>query len=788
VDGSGARAPTQSRALRRITALGLYAALAVALAYAGYRFYRVKSSSPVAAAAAAPARHYVGAAACAGCHAKEYAAWLGSQHQLAMRHADSQSVLGDFNNATFEYAGITSTFFKRDGRYFVNTDGPDGRLHDYQVTYTFGLAPLQQYLIPFPDGRIQALSIAWDTRPKEMGGQRWFHLYPGQAIKAGDRLHWTGIDQNWNYQCADCHSTHLLKNFDAASNTFKTTWSDISVACESCHGPGSQHLAWSNKHAHWQQIADKGLSVQFNERRGVGWSRKPEEATATRSVPLTTSVEIDTCAHCHSRRGQLHDGEAPGHPLGDSYRPALLEADLYWPDGQMRGEVYNYGSFLQSKMHSKGVTCSDCHDPHTLRLRAPGNLVCAQCHNPARFDALTHSHHAPGSAGAQCAACHMPVTTYMQVDARHDHSLRIPRPDRTRTLGVPNACNQCHRDRSAQWALARTQTWVSSPAPGHQSFAEAIYAGEHITANGRSMLLAAADDSQQPAIARATALTLLTRYPGPRTAEALQGALRDGDPLVRGAAVEALAGEAPEQRLRWLLPMAADTVRSVRIDAAQALAGVPLENASAQERAALSRAIDEFLAAQLFNADRPEAHANLGTYYATTGQHERAEAELRKALAIDPAFVPASVNLADLYRAGGNESQAESVLRSALQRQRNRQVASLHYALGLSLARQQRSDDALGELHRAMLLGPDQARYAYVYGVALHSGGRAAEAIKVLAEAHKRYPGDIEILQALATMERDLGQLKLAHGYAQRLVELVPDDPQAQALLRELAP
>ena len=777
--------PARSRKHWKLPVLALIVALAAGAFYTCLRLYGGRNTPPSAAAAIQPVGHYVGAQACADCHATEYSSWRGSQHQLAMQHATAQSVLADFNNTSFRYGGITSTFFKRDGNFFVNTDGPDGKLHDYQIRYTFGLTPLQQYLVPFPDGRIQALSIAWDTRAKELGGQRWFHLYPGQAIKAGDRLHWTGIDQNWNYQCADCHSTHLLKNFDARANTFNTTWSEISVGCEACHGPGSLHLQWSRKQGKWQQVPAKGLSALFTERQGVTWSHAAATPTATRSLPRTTNTEIEVCAHCHARRGQLTDKEPPGRPLGDSYRAALLEEGLYWPDGQMRGEVYNYASFLQSKMYSKGVTCSDCHDPHALKLRASGNAVCAQCHSPATFDNVSHSHHAPGTPGAQCAACHMPTTTYMQVDPRHDHSFRIPRPDRTITLGVPNACNQCHANHDANWAMKQIQSWVSQPAPGYQSFAEALYGGEHTTANARTLLFGVVDDRNQSAIARASALALLAQFPGPRASDALHAALKDTDPLVRAAAVQAMANEPPEQRVRWLVPMTSDPVRSVRIDAAQALAGAPLAGASAEDQAAVSRATAEYVAVQQFNADRPEAHANLGMLHALSGQPEQGKSELRKALALDPSFVPAAANLADLYRAGGDESQAEAVLREALRHNAN--DASLHYALGLALARQKRGAEALAHLKQAVRLAPDQPRYAYVYGVALHSLGNEDLSIKVLVDAHKRFAGDAEILQALTTMERDLGQRTAARGYAQQLVDLVPDDPQAQALLRQLA-
>jgi predicted CXXCH cytochrome family protein len=767
-----------------LIAAAAVAAVIAAGAVLQFGRHAAKSSDRAPDAGAARA-HYVGAAACASCHAREYAAWRSSQHQQAMQHAAAGTVLGDFANARFTYAGISSTFFSRDGAYFVNTDGPDGQLHDYQILYTFGITPLQQYLIALPGGRLQALSIAWDTRPKEQGGQRWFHLYPGQAIKAGDRLHWTGIDQNWNFQCADCHSTHLQKRFDSKTNVFSTTWSEINVACEACHGPASRHLDWARQQDGWRKLGNKGLEAALDERHGVNWSRAAGATTATRSTARTTSREIDTCARCHARRGQLTDEVKPGQPLADSYRPALLEEGLYWADGQMRDEVYNYGSFLQSRMYAMGVTCGDCHDPHTLRLRAPGNLVCAQCHDAAKYDAPGHSHHASGTPGAQCAACHMPTTTYMQVDARHDHSLRIPRPDRTISMGVPNACNQCHRNRDAAWADARIRSWTPLPAPGHQGFAEALHAAERSAMSAPDMLRTVVADAQQPAIARASAVALLGRYPGPASSDLLHAALRDASPLVRGAAVEALSGEPPEQRIRWLLPLASDPVRMVRIEAAQALDGIPLTDANPAERAALARATAEYLAAQQFNADRPEAHSNLGLHYARIGQQQQAQAELERALAIDPGFVPAAVNLADLYRARGEEAQAESVLRAALPASHD--DASLHYSLGLSLARQERMTESLAQLQQAARLAPGDPRYAYVYGVALHSAGRPAEGIAVLAAAHARFTGDAEILQALATMERDRGNLAAARDYARQLVQLNPDDPQAHALLRELA-
>ncbi len=201
-------------------------------------------SSP-SAPAATETITYVASHACVECHPAEVQSWLGSHHDRAMEEVSEATVLGDFDGATFELAGVTSTFSRREGKYFVRTDGPDGALHDYEIAYTFGVEPLQQYLVAFPGGRYQALGIAWDSRPREQGGQRWIHLYPEDPPRPGSPLHWTGIDQTWNHMCAECHSTNLRKGYRADGARYETTWSEIDVACEACHGPGSEHVAWA---------------------------------------------------------------------------------------------------------------------------------------------------------------------------------------------------------------------------------------------------------------------------------------------------------------------------------------------------------------------------------------------------------------------------------------------------------------------------------------------------------------------------------------------------------------
>lgn len=765
------------------------AAVAIAvLAVAGFlvwRGYAPPRSTGATSAVAEATATYVGAAACGECHAKEQAAWRGSDHDLAMQVASEKTVLGDFADAKFGYAGTASTFFRRDGRYYVNTDGPDGKRADFEIKYAFGVRPLQQYLLELPGGRLQAFGIAWDARPKAEGGQRWFHLYPTQNLKAGDPLHWSGVAQNWNYQCAECHSTNLRKNYDASSGTFKTAWSELNVACEACHGPGSRHVAWARKEGDGAAYgASKGLALALDERRGVTWAIDPASGNARRSAPRTPVREIELCARCHARAGRITDDYVYGAPLLDSRRPATLEEGLYFDDGQMRDEVYNWGSFVQSAMYAHGVTCSDCHDPHSLKLRAAGNAVCGQCHAAAKYDGPAHTHHKDGSAATACPACHMPATTYMVVDPRHDHSFRIPRPDLSVKLGTPNACNGCHAKQPPRWAAEAIERWTGRPPHGFQRYAEALHLGSLGAPGARGALLAVIDDQTQPAIARASALERLGPILTPATLPGVTRALNDPDPLVRMAAVDALGDAEPAVRAQYLARMLDDPVRSVRLAAARALAGAPERELPAAARARFDAVLAELVARYRYDADRPEGRLALGNLYAARGDAGGAIAEYRKAIELDPTFVAAYANLADLYRVRGAEADAEAVLREGAAR--NARAAPLQFALGLNLVRQKRTADGLKALAEAFRLAPDDARFAYVYSVALKDSGRSADALQVLAAANKRHPYDRDVLAGLAYFSAQAGNDAAALGYATTLHDLDPENARYEQLLRQM--
>ena len=727
---------------------------------------------------------FVGAADCANCHEQENSRWRGSHHQLAMQPASDSSVLGDFNRASFHNADITSTFSRRGSKFMVRTDGPDGALHDYEIRYTFGVYPLQQYLIAMPGGRLQAFGIAWDSRPSERGGQRWFHLYPDQHLKPGDPLHWTGRDQTWNYMCADCHSTNLRKNYDSRARTFATAYAEIDVACEACHGPGSNHVAWAKKEGDWKSFANDGLTIALDERRGVAWPIDPATGNARRSSSRQSEREIQMCARCHARRGQVHEDYVHGQPVGEDYRVALLDEDHYFPDGQIKEEDYEYGSFIQSRMFHAGVTCSDCHEPHSSALRASGNNLCMQCHSAQKYDSPKHHFHKVGSASAQCVECHMPTRTYMVVDPRRDHSIRIPRPDLSVKLGTPNACNNCHADKVAQWASDAVIKWYGRAPEGFQRFAQTLHAGSTGAPGAQQSLERLVADREQPAIARAAALSMLAVYALSPTDSTIRAGVADDSALVRRATARALSNTDPAASASTLAPLLSDPIRSVRIETAEILAGLPAGNFSQNVTAAFARATDEYVSAQQLNADRPEAHLNLGLLYAKQNHFDKAEAELKTALSLDPSFAPAAVNLADLYRALNRDQEGERVLKDAINRAPN--DASLEHALGLLMVRQKRIAPALDMLAAAARNEPANARYVYVYAVALNDAGQTKAAIQTLASSLKAHPYDRDSLSALVTFLEQSGDPTKALTYAKRLDELEPGNPEVHRMLEEL--
>ena len=703
-----------------------------------------------------------------------------------MDPANDRTVLGDFEDATLTQLGVTSRFYRRDGKFLVSTEGASGAVEEFEVKYTFGADPLQQYLVEFPGGRLQCLPLCWDSRPRKEGGQRWFHLYDSERIAPDDLLFWTRVSQNWNTGCAECHSTGLRKNFDPSTETYRTRWTEVDVSCEACHGPGAAHVEWAEARARGEtrpDIPDLGLTIRLKEAEPAVWT--PDESTGKprRTPPLAAHTQAEMCARCHSRRGLISENYVHGASLLNTHNLSLLEEDLYYPDGQIQEEVYVYGSFLQSRMAQEGVVCTDCHDAHSARLHQEGDALCTRCHAAATYASHSHHHHPPGSRGARCVECHMPARTYMVVDPRRDHSFRVPRPDLTAPLETPNACNNCHGDRSTQWAVEHFQRWYGT-GPRDKHFGETLARARKGIPGLAADLIRMAQAPRQPAIVRATAVSLLDNYPGGNTAEALGELAKDPSPLVRAAAVEALGSLPPPQRELLLQAALEDPVRLVRTLAGRALAGPAPAGLSRRQRQLRASAVGEYEEIQQLHADHPGGRLNLGDLYRDQRDLERAEASYRQAIALEPAFIPAYLNLADLYRETDREEEGKKLLLEALKIVPR--SASTQHALGLLLVRTGQRRAALGHLAQAAELEPDNSRHAYVYGVALNSLGESSQAIRVLEQALSSRSHDRDLLFALATIQRDRREFGEALVHSRRLLALYPENAGYQRLERQL--
>ena len=702
----------------------------------------------------APTGHdaFVGAASCVECHEKEHSDWEKSHHHAAMLVADEKTVLGDFDDATFEHFGHTWRFFRKDGGFFVNAEDADGTRKDFEVAYTFGIEPLQQYLIPFPGGRYQALQVCWDTRPASEGGQRWYHLYPDEEIAPGDELHWTGPNFNWNYMCADCHSTRLDRNYDPKLDIYNTTYSEVNVSCEACHGPGADHVKWAKSD---QTNEFNGIYVALKEPGDpAGWTVNPVSGQPVRTRPLEQPTQVESCARCHSHRRPLETLFVHGRRFADTHALTPITEALYHEDGQIDEESYVHGSFVQSKMFHAGVRCTDCHDPHTANTYFPAedNRLCVRCHTPATYDNVTHHHHEVGTPGASCVNCHMAGKDYMGHDFRRDHSFRIPRPDLAAETGSRDACATCHSDKPAGWTGEQALALWGDKLTRHPQFGTAFASGE------TAQITAIATAPSWPAIARAGALSRLNA-PSPETL----ALLKDSEPIVRTSTIALFEAVPPRDRTAPLKPLLQDDFLSVRTEAARLLAA----DASIHDDPAFTAALVEYREALAATADRAGGRMGQALLETDLGDIPAAEAAYRAALTLDPRHIPAAINLAELLQSQGRAADAKSTLQQSLKTAPTNSL--LQESLGRVFIREKNYETGLTHILLAADLDPERAPIQFFAGVALNSLGRFPEAIPYLTRAVTIEPNNLEYLSGFAAIARDNNRPDLQERYTLRL-------------------
>jgi len=700
---------------------------------------------------------FIGSSNCQSCHTKEFSDWKKSDHYLAMQHAHDSTVLGDFNNTTFVADGVTNKFFKKDGKFYINTQGDDGKNHDFEVLYAFGYFPLQQYLIAFPGGRLQSTRVTWNSRDK-----KWFHQYAGQKIYHKDWLHWTGTSQNWNTMCASCHSTNLQKNYDFKTDSYHTTWDEINVTCESCHGPGSKHADFMNSPEYKRGVRLKNA--------GLAYAKNPDP-----------QMQINTCAPCHARKSDIAQMFTPSGEIMDNLIPQIISNDYYFADGQINDEDYEYSSFTQSKMFHKEVRCSNCHNPHSGKLVAVGNNLCMNCHEP-KYNTQEHHFHKINTEGAQCINCHMQVKTYMGNDHRRDHSFRIPRPDQSIIWETPNTCTSCHKDKSNTWAAEVIKKNYGPTRAYH--FSDDLLPGSELTDKSEKHLLKLLADTLQPEIARATAVHYLGNIQSQESADALVRALKDKKPLVRYHAVRSLENFPPDVWISHAQNNLTDKARAVRIAAADLYHRLPPETIPSSARNAYAAADAENKKYIQYQTDFAVGNVMLADYHLQAGDQLNAIIHYVRGLEKDSLMNYARLNLASSYNSIGKNPEALKALTdaAAIDPKNERifyNLGLLHYEMGDIPA-------AMESFQKAVGLKSTNPSVYYNYGLLLQQQGKLKEAEQVLLKGYSLNPQAINVNYALAFLYTNQNNLSKARVHAGVLRKADPGNPDYQGLFRSL--
>ena len=712
---------------------------------------------------------YIGSQQCSSCHQQQYKKWQQSHHFRAMESPDKTSVLGNFNNATFLHKGVKSTFFSREGTFFVSVTEGNGPTQEYPVAYTFGFYPLQQYLLDIGNGKLQAYNVAWDSRPTSAGGQRWFQLLEDQANAANSEFNWDRHLYNWNSRCAECHSTNVVKNYDPDSLSYQTSFEEINVGCEACHGPGSLHqqLVQTNQ---YKKTENTGFSTQLTAVVPFQFSNDSPIAQAANGTKAKDeqSKQVNACGGCHSRR-QVIGAIDPAKPYHDQFRLSLIHDPLYFADGQIQDEVFVLGSFMQSKMYQQGVTCTHCHDAHSGETLLPDNALCSQCHAANTYATPQHHKHSADSPGSQCVNCHMPETVYMGVDPRRDHSFSIP--SSAHDGDTPNACQQCHD--------SSTQGW-SKHTDAFSKLNDRARKADTLALRDMNNYINA---PQYPDIRKATLLDLAAEMPARLTVETITQQLQSTSALLRRSAVDASRFLPLDMRWSLLNPYIDDPSADVRFSVAEQLAPT-LQHLNSGDAARLQKLLNEHRAQMTASEDMASGQAAIANFALASGKPADAIASLKRALKIEPNYLPAHLNLADIYRSQHQPVLEKQHLDKAIALDPDN--AAAQHAYGLFLIRQKQTQNALAYLRRATEVEPTQVRFFYVYAVALDSVMQTQQAIETLQQANQRWPNHYNILLALVEYLEKSQREKESWPYLSTLSAIAPNDPAIKGRVERL--
>lgn len=678
---------------------------------------------------------YVGDDNCKSCHETAYKDWKGSHHELAMQEANTTTVLGDFNNVTLSLDGVDYRLYKNGEKFMVDVKEIDKSEKTYEIKYTFGITPLQQYMVDFDRGKKQVLRLSWDTLE-----HKWFHQYAEDQIKPNDWLHWSRGGQNWNTMCAECHSTNLKKNYNVVKDSFQTSYSMINVNCESCHGPGEKHLLWAEK-------KDTTLSMYT-------------------FTGISQAEQIKQCGPCHSRRVKLTENFTPGMEYDEQFMLQTITPEYYFADGQIDEEDYVLGSFMQSKMYMNGIKCSDCHNPHSMQLKFEGNKLCLQCHIPEKYNSKNHHFHEMNTEASQCINCHMTGKYYMGNDFRRDHSFRNPRPDQSIEFGTPNACTACHKDKSNAWASNSIVQWYGAERLDHFSDYLVLSTKEHISISEKERVHSFILNAKYPSITRATALENLTMVNEADLKNVLE-ATRDSSSLIRFKAAQKLLNLPPQDRVGVGLEMMKDSSKLVRLGAAQLLLGFDANQLNESDRAQVDHLIKEYEKFLYANVDFAAGNLNLGDYFMQINDPGNAIKSYQNALKKDSLLFPAYTNLATALNQTGKNKEALEMLTTLIKYYPEN--GRSYYLRALLYFELQNKEEAIKDLKKAIGLDARDSRARYNLATFYYQNIDYPNAEKYIQQALTIEPENRDYNYLLALIYRDSGRARKSQELMQKL-------------------
>ena len=701
---------------------------------------------------------YAGSASCRECHPQAYEEWQSSHHGLAERPLSPTADRAAFDPPhEFKHGTqVSDARIAPNGSYEIITMSRTGERQIFAPQRVIGVNPLEQFLVSAPGGRYQVTEVAYDPRSNQ-----WFNVYGNEDRHAGEWGHWTGRGMNWNMMCAFCHNTDLHKNYDPATDTYDTKKVEMGVGCESCHGPMADHVKWQKP--------------------------RPQPAKGDPTIrPLTKHQMRDACAQCHARRAELTGTFHVGDTFLDDYALTIPdETDVYYPDGQIHDEDYEYAAFLGSKMNNAGVWCGDCHQPHTAKtILAHKDDLCLRCHGgpipPApKIDAATHSFHKPGTEGSHCVDCHMPQTVYMQRHWRRDHGFTIPDPLLTKEFQIPNACNRCHQDKSVDWSIDYVNKWygdrMERPTRTRARIMAKARAGQHEAVAG---LLNVVHEEPIP-YWRAVATLMLRRWiDESNVLSAVLERTQDTNALVRAMSarsLEQMVGPSHpevEQTLNHLLD---DPIRAVRIDAAWSL------RRSLDTNCPAGKDLMRYL---VVNSDQPAGLLQQGVWKVDRGHNDEALPLFRRAVKWDPNSPPLRNALAVSLSMAGRYEESLQELEAACKLAPK--DAEYRFKLALAFSELNRINEATEALEHTVRLEPTFARAWYNLGLAYSQQGQPEKALEALSKAEALEPNSPQFPYARATILARLGRNIEAQAAARRALELDPGYRDAAALLQTL--